>query len=122
VVLDATDNAALVATLAGGAGMGIGAIARARVAGRKVDKVDAVAAISAAYDRVIRRLEAQVDSLEQQVKDMRDEMIRRDGLFERMLEKIAQPVAVVAPIAPVAPVAPIAPRRHRKTDIPKEPT
>lgn len=98
----------LVAVVSGLTGAGIGAVAKSMSGNRRVDKVDAVAAISEAYKSVIHRLEKQLDAVEQQVVLLRADIQRKDEMLERLIERLAT-VAPVLPVAPVAPVLPVAP-------------
>jgi len=100
-----TETIAMISALTGA---GIGAVAKTLTGNRRVDKVDAVTAISDAYKSVIHRLEKQLESLELHVSDLRKEIVRKDEMNERLIERLT----FVAPIAPVAPVAPVAPLDH----------
>lgn len=85
-------------SLAVGAALGAGttAIGRFLLGARRIDKVDAVQAVAAAYDAVAARSAAHIDDLSEQIKSQsrRIEMLereirKRDELFARMLTSSA---------------------------------
>ncbi len=110
---------AVILFFTGGAGTIVGAAAKTFTGNRHVDKVDAVKAVSEAYNLVNeamaasilasdKRNAAQIDRLEDHVRTLRGEIVRKDEMIERLLMQIVT-IAPIAPIAPVAPVAPVAP-------------
>lgn len=81
-------------SLAVGAALGAGttAVGRFLLGARRIDKVDAVQAVAAAYDAVAARNAAHIDDLSEQIKmqSRRIEMLereirKRDEVFARML-------------------------------------
>ncbi len=104
----AVSDMTLVASgLTGLTGVGLGALCQAFVGNRRIDKVDGITAIGDAYRGTIaemretareteKRNSHRMDSFERQVEDLRKEIIRKDAMLERLIEKIA----TVAPLTP----------------------
>lgn len=111
-------DAADVSTIAVASGLSAtaaAALAKVFIGKRKVDKVDAVAAISEAYKGVIHRLEKQLDEVQKELAEVRAEGRRKDAMLERLIEKLATAATSVPAVAVVAPHA----ERHvRHSDAP----
>lgn len=85
---DLINSEALVTVLTGTAGVGFGAVIKAWSMGKRVDKVDAVAAIAAAFKQVIAGIEAQQKDQKEEIARLRADIIRKDAMYERLMEKL----------------------------------
>ena len=80
--VDAPDQGALIAVSAA-FGAGATALGRMIAGNRRTDKVDAVAAVAAAFDRVAERTNAHLDDVSAQCRSLQD----RVDYLERELRK-----------------------------------
>lgn len=90
----------VVAAVSTALGVGVTAISRVLIGNRRTDKVDAVAAVAAAFDKVAERTSAHLDDLSQACQRLQDrvdylerELRKRDELIlEHVLKEHAKSV------------------------------